>query len=182
MEYRRARVDGGTFFFTVVTHSRRPILTSPTARGFLRMAFREVRRRHPFWLEGIVLLPDHLHMLMRLPEGDADYPVRVGGIKRHFTSAYLPAGGREAAATTGQVRKRLRAVWQGRFWEHTIRDARDFRMHLDYVHLNPVKHGLVANPSEWPWTSFHRYVRMGWYEADWSGRVELPGQVEYYEP
>ena len=124
MEYRRARVEGGTYFFTVVTHSRQGILTSPTAGGLVRTAFKEVGGRHPFELAAVVLLADHLHILMRLPEGEADFSVRVGGIKRHFTSAYLAAGGREAEATDGQGRKRLRAVWQPRFWEHTIRNAR----------------------------------------------------------
>ena len=182
MEYRRARVEGGTYFFTVVAHSRRPILTLAPARGPLGGAFREVRRIHPFELVGLVLLPDHLHMLMRLPESQADYSVRMGGIKRHFTSAYLAGGGREGTATPGQARKRLRGVRQGRFWEHTIRDPRDLRMHMDYIHVNPVKHALAARPVDWAWSSFHRYVRLGWYEPDWSGRADLPGQVEYYEP
>ena len=182
MEYRRARLEGGTFFFTVVTHLRRPILTSKMSRGLLRNAFREVRARHPFDVEAIVLLPDHFHVLMRLPEGETDYSVRIGGIKRNFTDAYLAGGGREGSASPGQARKRLRGVWQPRFWEHTIRDAKDYRMHVDYIHINPVKHGLVARVADWPWSSFHRYVKMGLYESDWLGRADLPGQVEYYEP
>ena len=182
MEYRRARVEGGKFFFTVVTHSRQRILTSPTAREPLRTALQEVRRRQSFELAAVVLLPDHCHMLMRLPQGEADFSVRVGGVKRCSTSAYLAAAGREGDATEGQERKRTRAVRQGRFWEHTIRNARDLRMHLDYIHLNPAKHGLPARPRAWPWSRFHRYPRMRWYEADWCGRAELPGQVEYCEP
>ena len=101
MEYRRVRAEGGTFFFTVVTHSRQRILTSPLARGLLRTAFQEVRQRHPFGLVAVVLLPEHVHILMRLPDGDADFSVRVGGVKRCFTSAFLAAGGREAEATVG---------------------------------------------------------------------------------
>jgi len=133
-------------------------------------------------MEAIVLLPDHLHMLWRMPEGDADYSTRIAATKKRFTRSYLAAGGAEAPVRPGQRRHRLRGVWQPRFWEHTIRDARDYHRHLDYIHLNPVKHGLVASPREWPHSSFHRYVEMGWYEPDWCGRTDLPGNIEYVWP
>ena len=113
-----------------------------------------------------------------MPEGDLDYSSRVSGFKKRFTRAYLAAGGTEGVPPGGQRRHRLRGVWQRRFWEHTIRDARDFRMHLDYIHANPVKHGLVEWPRDWPWSTFHRYVRQGWYDVDWRGRIDLPGSVE----
>jgi len=180
MDYRRAHVPGGLFFFTLVTHPRRALLINPSARTALRRAVQDVRRRHPFLLEAIVLLPDHLHMLMKLPEGDADFGVRVGGIKRRFTELYLAGGQEEASVSAGRFRKRYRGVWQARFWEHTIRDAKDFRLHLDYVHANPLKHELVARVGDWPWSSFHRYVRWGEYESDWAGRVTLPHDVEHF--
>jgi len=128
----------------------------------------------------MVLLPNHLHMLWRMDEQDTDYSLRISILKKRFTRAYLKSGGHEAEVEAGQMRHRLRGVWQRRFWEHTIRDAKDFRMHLDYIHVNPVKHGLVERPADWRWSSFQRYVDMGWYEPDWCGRVELPSAVEYY--
>ena len=130
--------------------------------------------------EAIVLLPDHMHMIWRLPPGDSDYSGLLARIKRRFTQAYLAAGFAGADVTHGQKRKGYRGVWQPRFWEHTIRDERDFKMHLDCTHMNPVKHRLVAKPADWPWSIFHRYVRMGEYEVDWCGRTDLPDQVEYY--
>lgn len=182
MNYRRYREEGGTVFLTVVTHSRRAILAGEGSRPLLREAFRQVRARRPFSVEAIVLLPEHLHLLMRLPNGDADYSVRIGAIKQTFTRAYLREGGRPSSVSWGQHHKRSRGVWQPRFWEDTIRNAKDFRMHVDYIHLNPVKHGLPARPIDWPWSSFRRWVKAGWYEPDWAGRVELPRQVEYIEP
>lgn len=130
----------------------------------------------------MVLLPDHLHMLWRMPDDDTDFSTRIAALKKRFTRAYLREGGRDSDVPPGQVRHRLRGVWQRRFWEHTIRDAKDFRLHLDYIHANPMKHGLVDRPEHWPHSSFHRYVELGWYEPDWCGRVDLPGAVEYVWP
>ena len=127
-----------------------------------------------------------MHMLWRLPQGDSDYSWRMGRLKATFTKAFRLAHGGQAgrggvspAVTAADQRKRYSGIWQPRFWEHTIRDGRDFKMHLDYIHSNPVRHGLVAWPKEWPWSSFRRYVRLGEYDEDWCGRVDLPGQVEY---
>ena len=128
----------------------------------------------------MVLLPDHVHMLWRLPENDMDYSRRLGKIKKAFTKAFLQAGGAAASVTHGESVKRYRGIWQPRFWEHTIRDARDHKMHLDYIHANPVKHGVVTRVQDWAWSSFHRYVKLGEYELDWAGHVELPSAVEYF--
>ncbi|MHC4985505.1 MAG: REP-associated tyrosine transposase, partial [Planctomycetota bacterium] len=121
-----------------------------------------------------------LHMLWRLPPEDTNYSARIAAIKKRFTRSYLAAGGREATPPAGQRRHRRRGVWQPRFWEHAIRSAKDFRLHLDYIHLNPVRHGLVARPSDWPHSSFHRYVELEWYGPDWIGQVELPGDLEFF--
>ena len=158
--YRRAQLDGGTFFLTVVTHHRRRILCHRLARGLLARAFAAVRAARPFAIEGIVLLPDHLHVMIRLPGGDGDFSGRIGQVKRRFTQSYLAAGGAEAPATPSRTRQRYRGVWEKRFWEHTIRDVRDYCLHLDYIHYNPVKHGLVGRAGDWPFSSFHRYVRL----------------------
>jgi len=176
--YRRWRKEGGMFFFTLVTHKRRPLFDLPFARRQLREAIRAVRQARPFELRAMVLLPDHLHMLWRLPEGDAGYSTRVALIKRHFTRAYLARGGTETGGSPSRARHRLRGVWQKQFWEHAIRDYRDYRLHLDYIHANPVKHGLVGFPKDWPYSTFTRYVRLGEYDPDWCGHVKLPGGVD----
>jgi putative transposase len=114
-----------------------------------------------------------------MPEGDTDYSMRIAGWKRRFTRSWLASGGREGPLLPGEARQRCRGVWQRRFWEHTIRDAADFHRHVDYIHINPVKHELAQRPADWPWSTFHRYLRQGRYEPDWYGQVDLPGNVEY---
>ncbi len=166
-QYRRLYVPGGTYFFTLVTHDRRPILTSESSRSFLRRAWCEEKQRRPFDTVAICLLPDHLHCLIALPEHDANFSVRLQKIKSKFTRLYLKHGGEEAPVTLSKIKKKERGVWQRRFWEHCIRDDEDFGHHVDYIHYNPVKHGLVTKPALWPHSSFFRYVRMGWYDADW---------------
>ena len=179
--YRR-NYHGEVFFFTLVTCGRADLFGSAWARGMLGQAMRRTCQERPWKTVGLVLLPDHLHLLWELPPEDRDYSRRIASVKRRFTRAYIAGGGAEGDPPPGQRRKRHRGVWQKRFWEHTIRDARDLRMHLDYIHLNPVKHGLAARPADWPFSSFPRYVRMGWYEPDWCGRIDLPGSVEYFWP
>jgi putative transposase len=147
-------VPGGCYFFTVVTHQRRQIFREAANVSLLRSAFRHIRSRHPFELEAIVVLPDHLHCLWRLPPNDSDYSSRWREIKK-FVSRRLPEP------------ERRKGIWQPRFWEHTIRDDLDWERHLDYIHFNPVKHGWVDTPHEWPWSSFHIAVKRGWYPRDW---------------
>ncbi|MFW5733142.1 MAG: REP-associated tyrosine transposase [Planctomycetota bacterium] len=179
--YRR-NYHGEYFFLTVVTASRRPLFEDEANRNILSIALRKTLAERPFEITAIVLLPDHLHMIWRMPEDDSDYSTRLSIIKDRFTRSYLAAGGTEASVSPGKRMKRHRGVWQPKFWEHTIKDARDFHMHVDYVHLNPVKHGWVKSPRDWPWSSFHRYVRCGWHESDWHGRVDLRENVEYFIP
>jgi len=129
-------------------------------------------------MDAIVLLPDHVHMIMRLPPDEDDFPARLSKIKRNFTEGYLASGGSENKPTPARRRQRYRGVWQKRYYEHAIRDYDDFKRHLDYLHANPVKHGLVHRPSEWTWSSFHRYVKSGEYDPDWCGHLELPGGAD----
>ena len=166
-DYRRWRVDGGTYFFTIVTEQRRPWLCDDLARACLRDAIRIVRQRRPFTIDAIVLLPDHLHTVWTLPIGDSDYSTCWKLIKRRFTSAYLKSGGTEAEVNASRQSKGERSVWQRRFFEHTVRDESDMKRCVDYVHVNPLKHGLIAKVIDWPWSSFHRYVRLGEYAPDW---------------
>ena len=165
--YQRPRIGGGTYFLTVVTHRRRPFLTDPVARAQLRSALAAVRTRFPFDLAAIVLLPDHLHTLWTLPPGDTEYSVRVQRLKRVFTEAHLVAGGAEGDRSPSRLRRQERGVWQRRFWEHSVRDADDFKRCLDYLHYNPVKHGLVGRVADYPWSSFSKWVRGGEYEPGW---------------
>ncbi|HEX6962045.1 MAG TPA: transposase, partial [Lacipirellula sp.] len=153
-DYRRWRVAGGTYFFTVVTQRRRPWLCDESARACLRDAIRVIRRRRPFRIETIVLLPDHLHTVWTLPTSDSGYSTRWKLIKKRFTLNYLKAGGTEAAANASRQSKGERSLWQRRFFEHTVRDESDMKRCVDYVHVNSLKHGLVQRVRDWPWSSF----------------------------
>jgi putative transposase len=155
-DYRRLYTPGGTFFFTVVTAGRRPLFADPHNVQLLRRAFQYVRERRPFEIVAAVILPDHLHCLWRLPDGDADFSTRWQMIKTDVS--------RHMSATTKDGAK---AIWQPRFWEHLIRDEEDLRRHLDYIHFNPVKHGLVADPGAWEPSSFRRFAKAGWYAPGW---------------
>lgn len=178
--FRRALTPGATWFFTVVTQDRWPILTQPALLYALRLAFREVRQAHPYTLDAVVLLPDHLHCVWTLPEGDADYARRWNILKRLVSQRareHLPGPANASQAKRGEL-----GLWQRRFWEHQIRDDADLARHLDYLHWNPVKHGHVTRVIDWPWSSFHRYVAQGIYPADWGGEVTETPSGEYGEP
>jgi len=165
-DYRRNFVAGGSFFFTVNLADRRQ--RGSTERiDDLPTAFRETRQRHPFTIDAMVVLPDHLHTMWTMPKGDADFATRWRLIKSSF-SRRVPVGERisESRAAKGE-----RGIWRRRNWEHTIRDDNDFARHIDYVHINPVKHGLVTRVRDWPYSSFHRTVKIGVYPKDWAGDV-----------
>src|SRR5258708_19885079 len=162
--YRRNYVPGGTYFFTLVTQDRQPILTSAIARRCLRRAIRAVRRKRPFTLFAIVVLPDHLHAVWKLPPGDSDYSLRWSQIKEEFTRRYLKSGGPEATRSPSRALHRERGVWQSRFWEHTCEDENDLKRCVDYVHWNPIKHKLVSPVRDYSWSSFRRFVRFVEYQ------------------
>jgi putative transposase len=162
--YRRNRVPGGTFFFTVNLLDRRSHLLV-TQIDTLRDAVRQTRIRAPFHIDAWVVLPDHMPCLWTLPEGDADFPGRWRAIKTAFSKG-LPTGEPRSPAMTSRGE---RGIWQRRYWEHTIRDDCDFTAHLDYTHFNPVKHGLVGHPADWPHSSLRRCVAKGLYPAGWIG-------------
>ena len=158
--YRRARVAGGTYFFTLVTHWRRPWLGDPGACALLSGAMRGVRAAQPFETIAMVILPDHLHCIWRLPAGDSDFPMRWKRIKQRTTSALARSGFGAGP------------FWQPRYWEHLLRDEADLDAHVTYIHFNPVKHGYVERPCDWRESTIHRYVRRGWIERGWA---EAPG-------
>ncbi len=164
MQYRRARVPGGTYFFTLALQGRNQTLLTDHI-GNLRSAFRETRARHPFEILAIVVLPEHLHCVWQLPDDDADYPLRWNLIKGAF-SRQLPT---TESIQLSRHLKRERGVWQRRYWEHLIRDPNDLQSHLDYIHYNPVKHGYVQNARDWRYSSIHRYISQGLIDPDWAG-------------
>ena len=168
-DYRRARSPGGAYFFTHVTLHRRPILTQASALDALRSAIEAARKTKPFVIDAIVVLPDHLHCILVLPTGDADFAGRWKAIKARF-SRLMP---QELESPTR--RDRERGFWQRRYWEHLIRDDEDWNRHRDYIHYNPVKHGLAAAAIDWPHSSFHRYVAQGLYSREW-GEIKESGQ------
>ena len=155
--YRRVYLPGGVYFFTVVTLNRVPIFINEDRVEALRQAFRKVMAARPFEIDALVVLPEHLHCIWRLPEGDADYSSRWREIKK--------AVSRQIGMSTNARNERM--VWQRRFWEHAIRDEEDWRRHMDYIHYNPVKHGLANRPGEWAWSSFCNAASKGWYEETW---------------
>ena len=164
--YRRYRIDGGTYFFTVnLAERQRSLLTERI--DTLREAFREVKNAHPFVIDAVVILPEHLHTIWTLPQGDNDFSLRWRQIKSAFSRAIE----KDERISNSRLRKQERGVWQRRFWEHAIRDEEDFNRHIDYIHINPVKHGYVQRAVDWQFSSFHRYVKLGILPADWAGVV-----------
>jgi putative transposase len=163
-DYRRSRIPGATYFFTVNLLDRRSDLLV-TQIDALRDAVRIVRRRSPFHIDAWVVLPDHMHCLWTLPTGDCDFPSRWRAIKIAFAKS-LPA---TEQRTPVMVRRGERGIWQRRYWEHTIRDDCDHATHMDYIHFNPVKHGLAPEPADWPFSSFRRCVENGLYPLGWLG-------------
>ena len=169
MDYRRVFLPGGTFFFTVVTYKRNPIFSNPENIQLLRNAFQYTLERHPFSIVASVILPDHMHFIWTLPENSSDYSMRWRLIKSHFTRNFH--GNKFYNESPSRKRKGEAVVWQRRFWEHLIRDESDLCNHLEYIHYNPVKHGLVESPAGWKYSSFMKYVQNGNYAPDW-GREE----------
>lgn len=165
-DYRRNRVPGGTYFFTVNLVDRRSDLLIRHI-DTLRDAVRELRAKAPFHIDAWVVLPEHMHCLWTLPEGDTDFSRRWQAIKTVF-SRRLPA---VEYRSQSRVSKGERGIWQRRFWEHAIRDDRDYGAHLDYIHFNPMKHGLVTDVGDWPYSSFHRCAAKGLYPENWAGRT-----------
>ena len=164
VEYRRPRITGGSYFFTVNCAERRGNRTLTENIDVLRQSFGKVKRGHPFSIDAIVVLPEHLHCIFTLPHGDADFKTRWALIKAGFSRA-LPATERRSSS---RIHRGERGIWQRRYWEHLLRDEIDFARHVEYIHWNPVKHGWVEQVKEWPYSSFHDYVRKGLCPEDWA--------------
>ena len=166
VHYRRNRVPGGTYFFTV-TLADRSATTLVDHIDQLRASIRGVREKHPLSLIAMVVLPDHLHAVMRLPEGDDRYSMRWRMIKSDFTVRLRKQGVEFGGRGNGE-----RCLWARRFWESTIRDPESLARRIDYVHFNPVKHGYVTRVADWPYSSFHTFVARGLLPMDWAGDMQ----------
>jgi putative transposase len=154
--YHRSYAHGGCYFFTLVTWHRYPYFADEPNINHLRAAFKHVKQQHPFHIEAIVVLPDHLHTIWRLPEDSTNYSLRWRLIKHHVATKI----------ETRRNHRQEKRVWQRRYWEHTIRYRQDWQNHMDYIHYNPVKHGYVIHPCEWRYSSFKLALKRGWYDTD----------------
>ena len=167
MQYRRANTKGATYFITA-NLANRHLTTLIDHIDILRDASRRVNASHPFDIEAMVVLPDHFHLLITLPPDDANFSLRIGAIKSAFSrrlqKTELIRPSREA--------KRERGIWQRRFWEHLIRDERDFANHVNYIHINPVNHGLVSRAVDWPHSTIHRFIKHGLLDENWATSVD----------
>lgn len=157
--YRRVWVEGGSYFFTVVTERRRELFLREDVRAALRLAVAKVRERYPFEIEAWVLLPDHIHCIWTLPREDADYATRWRLIKTHTTKQLNLTFNDQKILNGRRIKKRQGGIWQHRYWEHYLKDEDDYNHHVDYVHWNPVKHNLVTHPSQWPYSTYHRWLK-----------------------
>ncbi len=165
--YRRANAQGGTYFFTVVTFNRQPILCDEPVRKALRQAIQCTRKKLPFIIDGWCLLPDHLHCIWTLPHNDADFGARWGMIKRYVSKHCGSDPQYKQVLPSSKQKRGESALWQRRFWEHQIRDENDYEQHMAYIHFNPVKHGYAQAAVDWPYSTFHRYLQQGIYPRDW---------------
>jgi len=174
-DYRRAWHPGRTYFFTVNLLQRQGNDLLTRHIELLCAVVKSVRQRHPFTIHGWVILPEHMHCVIELPADDANYATRWRLIKMEFSKA-LP---RTERLSSVRIRRGERGIWQRRYWEHLIRDERDYRAHMDYVHINPLKHGLVNRVADWTYSTFHRLVEEGLYPKNWAGGNE--GELEYVD-
>ncbi len=161
--YRRYYQPGGYYFFTLATYRRRKLFCFTQHVQHLKAAIIQVKKKHPFHLNAIVILPDHLHCLWKLPKNDTDFSTRWRLIKRYFSMTIC----------TSINHRKEKQVWQRRFWEHHIRNENDWQKHMDYIHYNPVKHGLVQTPADWPHSSFYYWVNKKMYEKDWGSKEPI---------
>ncbi len=169
--YRRSNSTGATYFFTLVSYRRQTILCDQPVRNALREAITHVHQKRPFTIDAWVLLPDHFHCMWTLPEADTDFSTRWALIKRKVSLICSQHYKHQKWISPSKQKHRESTLWQRRYWEHQIRDGLDYQQHLDYVHWNPVKHGLVTQARDWPYSTFHRYVKQGVYPLDWGGAV-----------
>ncbi len=170
--YRRDNSTGATWFFTVVTFHRRTFLCDDKVRVALRLAIRKIQLNYPFKIDAWVLLPDHFHCILTLPQCDSNFQLRIRLLKRYVTQTCSCFLHHDHLNTPSRRKRKESTIWQRRFWEHRIRSENDFRHHMDYVHYNPVKHGLSQSPTDWPYSTIHRLIKQGTYTKNWGSDPE----------
>ena len=182
--YRRDQSPGGTWFFTVVAFERRPIFCRQTFRASLKQSIQRTQKSHPFEINAWILLPDHLHCIWTLPADDANFSTRWKLIKQYVSQGCRGYFQRQTKLSAAKKKRRERSIWQRRFWEHSLQSEKDLANHLDYIHYNPVKHGYCHSPSQWPYSSFHKYLANGAYTNDWATTIppNLKQKTEFGEP
>ena len=171
MQYKRHLKKGGLYFFTIVTYKRKTLFHHIENVELLKDAFKHVIKRHPFQMDAYVFLPDHFHFIMKLPENDDDFSTRIRLIKGYFSRNCNQQYKQDTSVS--RKKKQEQAIWQRRFWEHLISDESDYEKHFDYIHYNPVKHGLVKAPCQWPNSSFQRNVKNGIYNKLWASSEKM---------
>jgi putative transposase len=177
MRYRRVYIQGGCYFFTVVTEKRRKLFADDDNVQRLRAAFKTVMEKRPSVIDAAVVLPDHLHFIWTLPEHDCDYSTRWRLIKTAFTKQFPDPF---IVQNANRQHKNQQDIWQHRGWEHCLRDEADFQHHIDYIHYNPVKHGLVKRACDWQYSSIHRYIKLGILDKHWGGGdMDLADDIGY---
>lgn len=162
--YIRDKTKGGTYFLTVNLANRKSELLIKHINEF-RRAYQLTKQNHNFELHAMILLPDHVHTIITLAEISDNYAVIIASIKTHFSRQIKKST--SETINYSRIRSRERGIWQRRFWEHRIRDNLDYMRHMDYIHYNAVKHGYVARPNDWPYSTFQRCVEKGFYSSDW---------------
>ena len=171
MRYRRSDISGATYFFTVILADRRKTLLLDHV-DVLREAIKKVKQNHPFHIDAIVIMPNHLHAMWTLPKDDADFSKRWGLIKANFSRGIENT----ETISASRINRGERGIWQRRFWEHLIRDDNDYERHVDYIHYNPVKHKYVKTPTDWQYSSVHRFIEKGLVVPDWGAWKEADGE------
>ena len=179
MRYRRDRTQGGCYFFTLVTMDRQPLLTLPENLERLQQGFHFENQRRSFQIDGLIVLPDHLHCILKLPENDDNYLVRITNIKKYFS---MGCKGISAEVTSSRRAKGEKPVWQRRYWEHRIRDQEDWKRHMDYIHYNPVKHGYVQSPLDWSSSTLKDCISKGWYPENWGESIDSERMKDFKIP
>jgi len=179
--YHRAKLGGGTYFFTVVTYRRQTLFQNEMARQLLNNAIAKTRQNYPFTIEAWVLLPEHLHCIWTLPENDNNFSIRWSLIKSQFSKSAKSFFHRPEWMNDSKQKHRETTIWQRRFWEHQIREQQDYNNHFDYIHYNPVKHGLVKPVKDWPYSTFHNYVKKGFYPSNWGCEMVHIAEKEFGE-
>jgi len=167
--YIRAKAKGATYFFTVNLAERHNNDLLVANIDVLRLVFRQTKQKYPFTMEACVILPEHLHCIWRLPEGDNDFSKRWRLIKTYFSKNITE----NERISNSRKQKKERGIWQRRFWEHLIRDEDDYQNHVDYIHYNPVKHGYVQQTKDWRYSSFHLWVKRKHYPMDWADNIDM---------